>query len=862
MRLPKKPRDTKASSSAFSLVVALVFIVLNLSQFAIAQIKDDYLDTSTREKVEDLKRSVEITPSNRENARDRSRVLWKWVNAYSLEGRYVPVNLTQLVSNLLSYPLPQGTPRFQELDSYIRELALQESNSDAIGELNASGGPFEAGGFGTLVQTYTVGSEPIQVGGGFFIAKHFLANHGRFQVDNPEANNFVSVTSSNPNVSFTFESLNIRGMHGGFRRAAPSLFAKVSESKLEPGDVVTITYGDTSGGGRGLRMPTTSSELMPFPLYVALDSNRHFLSLPIQEVVIRGGAVAGVHGFAPSIVTAGEAVEISIRAQDRYYNRATGVLPEWHVTVGDRELAKIKRGSSAISVIENVSFDTPGVYRISIRSSNGSITGTSNPILVEESPTRFIFWGDTHGHSGFAEGIGTPDRLMTWARDDARLDFVTHSEHDIWMDDFEWKTLKEKVEEYSDEGAFIAFLGYEWTVRKWQGGHHNVIFRTSEGRKRIPAQTHGTLSKLYQGLRETNDPEDVVVIPHAHQPADYRYSDPELETLVEIMSQHGTFEWFAQMYLQHGHQVGFIAATDNHLSQPGWSLPQGGWLTQRFGLGALRASEKSRDALFDAMRNHSTYATSGDRIILAFELNGAQMGQRIPFNEVREIQGRVIGTAPIRDVSIVKNNEIVWTRDYLLDLESSREEEETYHMVFWSDSVPFHPLDNPRGHRVWQGRIEVSGAKIAGLGNMAPHAFTQTSNTSATFRVTTRGSTGSFFVELESVTEDAKVDVHLDDSSEAGGIASFRANARIPGTKTTFELASITDGLAVAKVPVDSYDDHISFQRVHKDGPKDVRFALTDTGTTQGDYYYVRIRQANDAIAWSSPIWVGGYPTQ
>lgn len=862
MSRQKKPHEKTSNPIIFSLVLLSLFSVLALGQVAAAQLEDDYLDSASREQVEDLKRSVELTPTNRENARDRSRVLWKWVNAYSLQGEYVPVNLTQLISNLLSYPLPQGGQRFAELDSYVRELFLRESNPDALGTLTASGGPFKAGGFGTLIQTYTVGTEPIQVGGGLFIAKHFLANHGRFQVSDPEGSNFVSVSSTNPNVSFSFEAMNIRGMHGGFRRAAPSWFAKVTEARLEPGDVVTITYGDTSGGGLGLRMPTASSDLMPFPLYVAFDSDRHLLSLPIQDVAIRGGAVAGVHAFAPSIVKVGDSVEILVRAQDRYYNRATGELPEWHVNVDNREIAKIKRGSHAISLIDDLSFDKPGVYRISIRSADGSITGTSNPILAEDSPTRFIYWGDTHGHSGFAEGIGTPDRLMTWARDDAGLDFVTHSEHDIWMDDFEWKTLKEKVEEYSEEGKFIGFLGYEWTVRKWQGGHHNILFRTSKGRERIPAQTHGTLSQLYQGLRETNDLEDVVVIPHAHQPADYRYSDPELETLVEIMSQHGTFEWFAQMYLQHGHQVGFIAATDNHLSQPGWSPPEGGWLTQRFGLGALRADEKSRDALFDAMRNLSTYATSGDRIILDVELNGAQMGQRIGFSETREIRGRVIGTAPIRDVSIVKNHEVIWSHNYLLEQESTRESEETYHMVFWSDSVPFHPLDNPRGHRIWQGKIEVTGASIAGLGNIASHAFNQTSATQATFRVTTRGSTGSFFIELENVTDDAKVEVHLDESAEAGGIASFRANASIPATTATFELASITNGLAVAKVPVDSYDDHISLQRVHDDGPQDIRFEFTDTGSIQGDYYYVRVRQANDAIAWSSPIWVGGYSTR
>ena len=159
---------------------------------------------------------------------------------------------------------------------------------------------------------------------------------------------------------------------------------------------------------------------------------------------------------------------------------------------------------------------------------------------------------------------------MQWAKEDARLDYVTHSEHDIWLDDAEWEVLRSNVSEFTTEGEFVAYLGYEWTVNNVRGGHHNVLFRNPQNRKRVPAQFYPTLSKLYQGLREQAQPRDVVVIPHAHQAGDYRFSDPELEPLIEIMSQHGNFEWFGRMYLQHGHRVGFIAASDNHLSQPGF----------------------------------------------------------------------------------------------------------------------------------------------------------------------------------------------------------------------------------------------------------------------------------------------------
>ncbi len=822
----------------------------------------DYLDSVTREAVESLKAEVAATPTDRETARERARLVWTWVNAYSLEGNYVPVNLTQTVSNLLSYPLPAGNARYLELDNYVRELALHEADPGALGTLVAKGGPFEAASFGTLEQTYTVGNRPIQVGGGFLVTKHFMTNHGIYQVNDPSGDNYLTVRSSNTEVEFEFEWVNIRGMHGGFRRPAPTLFARVVGSQLNPGDTVTVTYGDTTEGGRGLRFPTISSDRMPFPIYVALDSTRHFLSLPIQQVEVIGGRVAGVHGFVPSIVKSGDPFTVSIRAQDAFYNRATGEMPAWVVENEDETLATIDSGSNAIHTIEKIVLTEPGVYRFKIRSSDGSISGTTNPVLVEEDPKRRIYWGDTHGHSGFAEGIGSPDQLMRWAREDARLDYVTHSEHDIWMDDFEWNVLKDNVERYSEEGEFIAFLGYEWTVRKFQGGHHNVLFRTTADRKRIPAQTHGTLSRLYQGLREKHQPNDVVVIPHAHQPADYRMNDPELEPLVEIMSQHGTFEWFGRMYLNHGHQVGFIAASDDHLAQPGWTMPRGGSLSQQTGLGALRANTKSRDALFDAMRNLSTYASTGDRIILDFELNGGQMGQRIPFASSRQINGRVIGTAPIKDIAIVKNDEVFWERDYLIDQNAGETSEQTYQLVFYSDSEPAHPMDNPRGRRPWRGTVSLSGAKFAGHREVTPGALEITSESQANLNVITRGNVRSITVDLEEVTEEAEIRLQLRELAETGGIASYRANTPLPSVNLSFQLSELTDGSDRKEFKVDTYTDHISLRRVHESGVWDVQFEAKDFGTRQGDYYYVRVRQANDAIAWSSPIWVGGYPKQ
>ncbi len=820
----------------------------------------DYLATELRERVEALKRAVATTPTGPANAEQRVQVLWEWANAWAVSGGYLPVNLTAMIRP----GVIDAATAASATDAFVRELGLLDGDPNALGTLEADTGPFEARSWATFQQTWTVGSEPLGPGGGIVVTRHFMQDGGIYQTGDPAGDNFVSVRSSDPGVVFSADTVPVSGMHGGFRGAAPSLMFRIVEGRLDPRDTVTVTYGDRSGGSRGMLMPTFSSDRMPYPLYVMFEPDGHQFSLPIQPVRVSGTAVAGVHGFVPSVLRPGESFELSVRAEDRYYNRARGPIPGWQVFVNDRPLVDIPPGDEAIVVLDHLAFDEPGVYRLSIRSRDGTIRGVANPILVSADAPR-VYWGDTHGHSGFAEGIGTPERFMIWARDDARLDFVTHSEHDIWTDDHEWQVLKHNVERFSEDGRFVAYLGYEWTTRNFFGGHHNVLFRTAAGRERVATQFYPTLSRLYQGLRAHHDPADVVVIPHAHQAGDYRQSDPELEPLVEIMSQHGTFEWFGRMYLAHGHQVGFTAASDNHLAQPGYTSPKGGSLSQRGGLGAVLAAERTRNAMFDAMKSLAAYATSGERMILHVRLNDATMGQRMEFTEARTLSGRVIGTAPIETITVVKNDEVVWERDFLDVADAPLGTSETLYLSFDSDSAPLNPGDNPRGWRPWTGTLSVSGAtlvdaSVTDVTSPSTQDLARDGNR-LRFRTSTRGDTSSLRLTLADIAPDAAIVVDLEAGREfGGGPPVFRRHAPVPAARVELPFADLERGRLTRELPLESYRDTVTLRRRLADGALDVRFEYQDTGRLQGDYYYVRVKQVDDAEAWSSPIWVGGYP--
>ena len=82
--------------------------------------------------------------------------------------------------------------------------------------------------------------------------------------------------------------------------------------------------------------------------------------------------------------------------------------------------------------------------------------------------------------------------------------------------------------------------------------------------------------------------------------------------------------------------------------------------------------------------------------------------------------------------------------------------------------------------------------------------------------------------------------------------------------RVRLRLADLVRGRLERALPVAGYpDDGLLLRRIVSEGVRDVKLRYTDDENPRyGDYYYVRVRQRNDALAWSSPIWVGSYPSR
>ncbi len=261
---------------ALFIIAAFAWIAVTPAQRANG---DDYMSTQLRAEVEALKSDLRSGPTTPRNFEVRMRTLWKWINAYSLTGGPVPVNATSTIGACVlavtewkrgGKPPSQGLQR--QIDLYGAEFTLKDEEPKALGKVTFNvEGPLPTESWQTIEQTYTVGERPIEEGGVIMVARQLMSDGGTIQADDPAGDNYLSARTSNPNVQLAKTTTPLSGMHGGFRGAVPMPSFKLAKAKLNPGETITIVYGDKSGGSEGYKQQSFESKQVMLPIYIDLD---------------------------------------------------------------------------------------------------------------------------------------------------------------------------------------------------------------------------------------------------------------------------------------------------------------------------------------------------------------------------------------------------------------------------------------------------------------------------------------------------------------------------------------------------------------------------------------------------------------
>ncbi|MEZ4865084.1 MAG: DUF3604 domain-containing protein [Caldilineaceae bacterium] len=589
-------------------------------------------------------------------------------------------------------------------------------------------------------------------------AKGFVFYHRvHFQTSNPQAIGYLTATAA----SGRPVQIELEKGHCFFTLCCPH--------GLDAGDRLVVVIGDRSAGGPGIEVvhhPTYGD----WRLRCTVDAlgNDNFVeqvATPILRVVTGAPHELLVH--LPSQTQPNQASDLQITVVDRYGNPVEAYTGQFQVTIegGGYVTAAFvitAADSGSKRFPASVVFTQPGVHRVHVTSlvdGETPLAGTSNPTdcrslsisatasranqSADESSCHLVIlssyqsppppadepkllWADLHGHTWCTDGTHAPEFYYHYGRTVGFLDVCALTEHDTISQEV-WQALVQVAERYNEPHAYTTFLGYEWTGDLVQS--LNVLFKAGVGNY-YPA--YAAASRHYTDFvallaRDGN----ALLMRHDLPGMGQRWPqvDPtgQMERLVQIYSfmlsseapglpyTRGVIDTGSsvQAALADGFRFGLLGSSDTHASMPGrrHSLTKGtpGYGSRPYGLTGIYAEENTRAAVFAALYHRRCYAAT-DRILLDFRINDHWMGEEITLEGPRHIEARVVGTAPLAYVAVLKNNQI---------LHKTGEGETTLHVAI-IDEVDLTPGDfyylrvvQTNGDLAWSSPIWVDGEEDA-----------------------------------------------------------------------------------------------------------------------------------------------------
>lgn len=282
-----------------------------------------------------------------------------------------------------------------------------------------------------------------------------------------------------------------------------------------------------------------------------------------------------------------------------------------------------------------------------------------------------IVRGDMHRHTDISwdgNRDGSLDDSYRYALDAAAMDYHGVADHQAGMEvEYHWWMIQKAADLFRVDSQFEPLYGYERS-RSYPSGHKNAMFftRNVPVTKMLPEesgpsnQTFG-LEHFYKDLRKYRG----IVMAHTSATGagtDWTDNDPDVETAMEIYQGYRT---------SYEHTGGPRSTTRG--SRPAgmvWNAWEKGLklgvqcssdhVSTHASYGMILVEEHSREEIIEAIRARRMYAAT-DNILLDFRVDGRVMGEAFVSRSTPELSVRAVGTAGIRKVEVIKNNEYVHT---------------------------------------------------------------------------------------------------------------------------------------------------------------------------------------------------------
>jgi hypothetical protein len=234
-----------------------------------------------------------------------------------------------------------------------------------------------------------------------------------------------------------------------------------------------------------------------------------------------------------------------------------------------------------------------------------------------ENPLK-VWFANLHSHTSYSDGTLIPAVAHAYARDVAKLDAFSLTDHLEAVTDDEGLDMREAAFDANEDGKFVALPGLEWT-KKW--GHLNIFDPKTRVWPSDPQQFYKAAADAGV-VTKFNHPGDGTV---THSGLEYSEIGDKTVELMEVR--------------QAKEELAFIRALNN-----GWHLaPEGSDDTHNPNWGHVKswtgilAPGLSKRNILDALAHRHCYSTLDRNCLLTFQVNGAPMGDilREPVKEVR-----------------------------------------------------------------------------------------------------------------------------------------------------------------------------------------------------------------------------------
>jgi len=222
-----------------------------------------------------------------------------------------------------------------------------------------------------------------------------------------------------------------------------------------------------------------------------------------------------------------------------------------------------------------------------------------------------VFFADLHSHTSYSDGTLTPAVAHQYARDVAKLDVFSLTDHLEKVDDTEWLDTREVAWDSNEDGKFVVIPGLEWT-KKW--GHVNVYDPKTRHWPEDPQAFYEAIAAA-DVVAKFNHPGDGT---KAHDGLAYSEAADKAIQMMEVRRDEEERAFIRA--LNAGWHLAPEGSDDTH--NPNWGNC-GRWT-------GILAPGLSKRCIWDALKNRRVYSTLDRNCQLRFMVNGAVMGAIVP----------------------------------------------------------------------------------------------------------------------------------------------------------------------------------------------------------------------------------------